>query len=171
MTHSNTGRSSILIADYILAKANDMNKLLTPMQVLKLTYISEGYSLAIDKERLFGDRIEAWKHGPVIPTLYHQLKKYGNEYVSRLLHCGTPISNDYTKDRLKDMKNTLGNKSLLLDVIVEKYGKLTGNQLSNLTHDGDTPWKKSYKRWKRGTEIPSNVIQKHYEELVIINRK
>ena len=62
----NADRSSILIADYILAKSDMMGKSLTPMQVLKLTYISEGYSLAIDGERLFGDRIEAWKYGPNI---------------------------------------------------------------------------------------------------------
>ena len=170
MVHDNNNRSSLLIADYILAKANDMDKALTPMQVLKLTYISEGYSLAIDKERLFGDRIEAWKYGPVIPVLYHQLKKYGNNHVSRLLYCGTPIDNNNIKDRLKAMKKTLRGKTDLLDVVLEKYDNLSGNQLSRLTHDGNTPWKKSYNRWRRGTEIQSNIIQKHYEELLSVNQ-
>lgn len=164
----NTNRSSILIADYILAKSDIP---LTPMQVLKLTYISEGYSLGIDNERLFHDRIEAWKHGPVIPTLYHRLKKYGNNTIGSLLHCGTRLNSDESKNRLKEMEKTLGDKSYLLDVVVEKYGKLTGNQLSNLTHDSNTPWKKSYSRWRRETEIESHVIKKHYEELVIANRQ
>lgn len=164
-------RSSILIADYILAKANDLNIRLTPMQVLKLVYISEGYSLAINNERLFDDRIEAWRYGPVIPNLYHSLKKYRYGYVSNLLYCGTSINDKHVKKRLEHMKETLNDKALLLDVIVENYGKLTGNQLSNLTHGNNTPWKKSYSRWKRGTEIPSGVIKEHYVELINVNRK
>ena len=169
MTQNNTNRSSILVADYILAKAGSMGMSLTPMQVLKLTYISEGYSLAIDDERLFGDRIEAWKYGPVIPVLYQRLKKYGNGVVTHLMHCDTPIGN--TKNRLKAMIETLGDKSKLLNAMLNAYGGLTGNQLSNLTHANDTPWKKSYSHWRRGTEIRSDVIKEHYKELVIVNRK
>ena len=30
-------------------------------------------------EGLFGNRIEAWRYGPVIPDLYHATKSYGRE--------------------------------------------------------------------------------------------
>lgn len=36
------------------------------MQVNKLSYLSYGFVLAIKNEKLFNDKVEAWRYGPVI---------------------------------------------------------------------------------------------------------
>jgi uncharacterized phage-associated protein len=34
--------------------------------------------LAINKEPLIDERVEAWNYGPVIPSLYHEFKNFGS---------------------------------------------------------------------------------------------
>ena len=46
---------------------------------MKRVYIAHGFSLAINKESLLDkrfDKVEAWKYGPVIPSVYHSFKQY-----------------------------------------------------------------------------------------------
>ncbi|MCD8455896.1 DUF4065 domain-containing protein [Xylella taiwanensis] len=46
------------------------------MQVLKLVYIAHGWHLGFRQEPLLNKRVEAWRHGPVIRSLYEKVKKY-----------------------------------------------------------------------------------------------
>ena len=41
------------------------------IQMHKLLYYAQAWSLAWDGAPLFEDRIEAWKNGPVVPSLRH----------------------------------------------------------------------------------------------------
>jgi len=63
--------SAINVARYLLelAKGDDESQPLTPMHIHKLLYLAQGWHLAVRGEPLFHDRIEAWRHGPVIPEV------------------------------------------------------------------------------------------------------
>src|SRR5690606_31455479 len=67
------------VADDILRVAKAQGRALTPLQLMKLTYIAHGYALGSGVGDLFNSRIEAWKYGPVIPDLYHATKSYGRD--------------------------------------------------------------------------------------------
>ncbi|MEJ7639529.1 MAG: type II toxin-antitoxin system antitoxin SocA domain-containing protein, partial [Singulisphaera sp.] len=43
----------------------------------KLLYYMQGLSLAFHDRPLFGEWIEAWSNGPVVPEIYHAYKRYG----------------------------------------------------------------------------------------------
>lgn len=45
---------------------------MTSMKLHKLLYYSQGWYLAWYGAPLFSERIEAWKHGPVVPEVYTQ---------------------------------------------------------------------------------------------------
>ena len=66
------------VANVLLSTARAQQKSLTPLQLMKLAYMSHGWMLAMTGKPLFNNRIEAWKYGPVIPDLYTQIKKYGS---------------------------------------------------------------------------------------------
>lgn len=54
------------IRDYINSKGT-----YGEMQEHKILYYIQGWSLALRDEPIFADRIEAWTHGPVVPSIRH----------------------------------------------------------------------------------------------------
>lgn len=142
----------LTIADEILKIAKRQGRSLTPMQLMKLVYIAHGWSLAVMHRDIFSDRIEAWKYGPVIPTLYQATKQFGrNEIPINLIdESSTSAVDDDTFSFLED--------------VVSKYGHLSGIQLSNLTHMPGTPWHQVYEPNVKNKEITDSLIRSHYVE-------
>ena len=141
--------SAQVIADDILKLAKRVDMPLTPMQLMKLVYISYGWFLAMQNTKLFDDRIEAWKYGPVIPNLYHATKHFGRSQIPYSLIADTPVSRP--------------DLEVFLNSIVEQYGHFSGIALSNLTHREGTPWKRVFEPNVLGIEIPDQYIREHYQ--------
>jgi len=143
----------LTVADTILKIAKAKGQMLTPMQLVKLTYIAHGWSLALRGKGLFGNRIEAWQYGPVIPDLYRATKFYRRSAI--------PLE---AIGDVEDIRITEQDHNFLL-AIFEKYGHLNGISLSYLTHQAGTPWDNVYYPGARGIEIPDSLIAQHYKEL------
>lgn len=141
------------VADAILKIAKKKNKTLTPMQLMKLTYIAHGWSLGLRDIDLFKNRIEAWQYGPVIPDLYHATKSYGRN----------PMPLDKVGD--PEAISVSDEDRQFLEEIYEKYGHFDGIALSYLTHQSGTPWSMVYKPGRYNIEIPDEIIQQHYREM------
>lgn len=128
---------------------------LTPLQLLKLVYISHGWSFPINNAPLLGDRIEAWQYGPVVPKLYHALKGFRSAPVTGHIPDGdSPLSEAEVK---------------LIDAVHDAYGRLSGGQLSALTHRPGTPWAIAWERG-RNSEITNQMIDEHYRKLAVERR-
>lgn len=153
--------SATLIADYILTQSD---KPLTMLHVIKLTYISHGWHLAVYSGKpLISDEIEAWRYGPVIPTLYRALRSYGKETIYKLLYCGTGLHTKYIDDRKKFMEKRICEQSQqLINRVLGEYGTLTAMELSALTHQKGTPWSDYYVEGQYFTPIPNKAIREHY---------
>jgi uncharacterized phage-associated protein len=95
-------------------------ELISPMKLQKLLYYAQGAFLAIDDIALFDDEICAWPHGPVIPSVYSQYKKYGAGGIEK---CETPVTKDID-----------AHTQAMLTGIYEKYGKYSASQLRNMSH-------------------------------------
>lgn len=150
------GHSSLLISDYIV---NRHGTHFTPFHLIKLVFISHGRTLAALDASLIHDRIEAWKHGPVIPVLYHELKVWGDTPVQKLHYCGTPPGNE---ERNKFFERVLSkNERVIIDDVVEEYGDWSFGDLRRLCHEQGSPWDVHYDR-KLGTEILDNTIRQYY---------
>jgi uncharacterized phage-associated protein len=142
------------VAEAILREAKRAGRSLTPMQLMKLTYIAHGWSLAVTGRDLFGDRIEAWKYGPVIPTLYQATKHFGRSAIP-IAMVGDPA------ERLLEEPDA----ALVADVY-QKYGHLSGIQLSDLTHRHGSPWQQVYRDGVFNIEIKDDIIRQHYTALL-----
>lgn len=75
---------STIVAKEMLKLATGENKTLTPMQLIKLVYLAHCWMLALYSRPLIEEPIEAWKYGPVIPVLYHDIKHYGSNPVKEV---------------------------------------------------------------------------------------
>ena len=141
-----------VISNLLVDFATERQNTLTPMQVLKLVYIAHGYSLGARGTPLIPNRIEAWKFGPVIPSLYYDIKHWRDKPVGKLVTTG-----------LEDLQ---GNDTELVEAIYNAYADYDGISLSNLTHQVGTPWHDAYQTGKSGIPIPDDLIQHHYREML-----
>lgn len=150
----------LAVANYFIQKSFDTGKELTPMKLVKLVYIAHGWHLALTDKPLINEAIQAWKYGPVINSLYHKFKPYGNEQIAK------------TEDEYKGLQlitpNVNETRKEFLDKIWEVYGNSNGIELSSLTHQPSTPWDIVWNRQggKDGKSviIPNDLIKLHYKE-------
>ncbi len=119
------------------------------MQILKLSYISHGWTLGICEMPLFRDDVEAWKYGPVVPEIYHKYKRYGY----------SPILKNVQRPRTIFEETPLK----IINRVTEVYGKYDGLYLSGLTHRPGSPWDITIKRHGEGATIENNVIMDYYK--------
>lgn len=149
MTHSALQVASKMIE--LGASKNPVQKY-TPMQLLKLVYISHGWMLALFNRPLFLEKVEAWKYGPVIPELYEKVKHYKASPVNEL-NLTTP--GDFDPQELG-----------VIDYVINAYGHIDGITLSQITHAPNTPWSMTYNQVYWGNEISDNLISNHYKLLL-----
>lgn len=116
------------IAEFFIQIANSReDDLMTNLKLNKLLYYAQGVFLARTGKPLFSNRIEAWKHGPVIPEVYQKYKVCGKNPIS-------PSEKDIDRSKFDDQE-----WETLLDVMRE-LGQYTGATLVTLTHQPGTPW-------------------------------
>jgi uncharacterized phage-associated protein len=143
-------KSSSTIANRFIELASRDGGQLTPMQLLKLVFLAHGWMLGLRGRPLIGDKIEAWKYGPVIPDLYTKLKKYRANPVT------TNIPGPFEK--------LDSDEAGIVYQVYKIYGRLSGPQLSNLTHVEGSPWQSVYRSESAATPIPDNLIGTYYEQ-------
>lgn len=145
--------TSQTVANKFIDLARNDGKQLDPMQILKLVYLAHGWTLGYTGEPLIEDKIEAWMYGPVVPALYEAVKGSRGAPIPDFLPAPVESPTAEQQDIIKRVYNT--------------YKELNGIQLSNLTHQPDTPWDKIYNKgagdW---AEIPNSVIQDFYKKRV-----
>lgn len=157
------------VANYFLDLAAANNTSLTPMKLQKLVFFAHGWHLGLYSEPLIVDPVQAWKFGPVVPTLYHEFKHVGAGAI-------TSRASDFDFDRGCLLNPTVDQDDSrtrdLLNQIWKVYGKLSGPALSNLTHLQGTPW---YVVWARSggalqTVIPDEEIQQYFAQQAAQNK-
>jgi uncharacterized phage-associated protein len=120
----------------------DVGDPITNLKLQKLLYYAQGWILALADRPLFDDRIEAWPHGPVVPPVYGEFKKWQ----------WNPIAENPGVPELL-APNIIAH----LDEIMQVYGVLTAFHLERLTHK-EEPWLEARKGL--APDAPCNEIIK-----------
>lgn len=151
------------VANFFLAKGEDESRPITPLKLLKLVYIAHGWNLALVNERLFDDEIEAWQHGPVIPSLYHEFKHYGKRPIEER---ASIFDLDSFETETPEIPRSDAQTLKILDYVWDAYKGFTGWTLRNKTHASGTPWDKVYEDGKMGIVIPDEIVKTHYADRI-----
>lgn len=144
--------SSHTIANQFIELARNAGESLTNMQLQKLVFLAQGYTLAVTDFPLYRDNTCAWQWGPVVPELYKALQKYGRNVVKEPLATEESITPNSTEMEI-------------IQAVWEGYGHMSGAQLSKLTHKPNTPWSQTWEEHPFSV-IPQQVITEHYKELL-----
>lgn len=135
---------AIDVAKYILT----IDKM-SPLKLQKLLYLSYERFLKLTGERLFKDSIYAWKHGPVIETVYEEFKEYGANAIPYEEDDNVIIvSSDLTVSPsfMKIFSSEHGKTAMeIILSVLDDYSSLTAWDLVDLTHQEGKPWKQVYK--------------------------
>ena len=85
------GKSSLLIAEYICRRAAIKERTFTSVKIIKLVCIAHGRYLALYEKPLIHDKIDAWKNGPVIPLLNHELRIFMDQPIDTFYYSGMSV--------------------------------------------------------------------------------
>ena len=144
---------SIFIAEHILWRRDRDNITTSPMQLLKLVYLSHGWMLGVYEKELIKDRIEAWQYGPVIPQLYHLYKVYGGD---NIVERGIDHSEDIGDEKYIGLVNR----------VLGFYKGYSAVRLSSITHENNSPWDLTVRRVGIGAVIDNDLIREYYTKYI-----
>jgi uncharacterized phage-associated protein len=157
------------IANYILWRAWKENIEITPMKLIKLIYIAYGWNLVINNDSpLFDEKILAWKYGPVIPSIYHEFKRFGNLPIPKG-HYATDF--DIERGEIESVPIVPEDDQDVLRVLNALWGSYknkSGIELSKITHQEGGAWDKAYKKGA-GENQPLNDFDIKRRSLEAIN--
>ncbi len=134
------------VANFFIEMTNaDEEGCMTNLKLNKLVYFAQAWSLAKLNKSLFEEDIQAWPHGPVIPSVYRAFSPCGRERIAET--AGEYDDNIYSDEE----------RDLLLDVL-EKYCSYSALGLRALTHKKGSAWFQSYSE-TRTNKIPKDIIK------------
>ncbi len=133
---------------------------MTPMKLQKMLFYTHGWHLAINGEPAITEPFEAWRYGPVVHSIYDDLKEFKGSPISRYISETDQFSGEEVKYIVNRDYTDLYNS---IDIAWEKYIGISAESLSTMTHAPASPW--DVTRKKNQEIIPNNLIQEYFVEL------
>ncbi len=126
------------IADTIIHLSRGRAIDITNLKLQKLLYYAQAWNLVFTGQPLFRDSIEAWVHGPVVPSVFRKFK----EYRWNTIDCPVfPLGDSGVIDHVNS--------------VLDAYGNLPATRLERLTHR-EEPWRLA--RGNRPVDEPSSAV-------------
>lgn len=151
-----------IIANYMLDVAAQRGIAMTNLKLQKLLFFAHALSLAERKMKLVSGNFEAWKYGPVHPTVYQAFKAAGPDEIDFRADSLNPVTRERRPlDELADS----ATRDICKRVILQ-FGHLSAGRLVDVTHAVGGPWHHVVSASKSGANIglriPDEVIVERY---------
>lgn len=148
---------ALQIANAFIKKANLENKELSNLKLQKLLFLANGIHLVSSEAKmpLVEEPILVWPYGPVVPSVYHSFKMYGNSNIT------TPS----IEEQLLMWKAPLTKEAeVSIDSAWNIGRNISAVQLSNWSHNPGSPWYRANQ--ERRESIPNEYITEFFNPLV-----
>lgn len=146
------GLSALQVCKYLLNIAYQNGDLITNLKMQKLLYYAQAWYMVNNKgRRLFSDEIQAWKYGPVVPTVYNALKKHNRSPIRLNVD-----NEDFTVISKKQ-------KKFMEEFAVEFFG-VSASELVAMTHT-EAPWKTAWAKGE-GSVIDTAEMYSFYKQML-----
>ncbi|VTU36172.1 Panacea domain-containing protein [Variovorax sp. PBL-E5] len=148
-----------IIANAFLRKAKEQNTGLSHMKLQKLVFYAHAWNLALHGEPLLSEKVEAWTYGPVVDSLYHELKAHGSNDIKSYLK----EEDRKTGALVAYVPNSSDTQTWkLIDQVWDRYSKYSASQLSAMTHTNGSPWHQA--RLEDDRKISNDAIREYYSK-------
>ena len=159
--------NALSVANYFIDLAQRDKATITQLGLMKRVYIAYGFCLAmLDKSILDErfDRVEAWRYGPVIPSVYHSFKQYKNSPITDktvIMEWDAQTEQaHYVTPKLEDE-----DAKKIVEFVWHRYRGFTDSEMVSLTHREGTPWALCYVP-NMNAVIPDSFTKLYYQKLV-----
>jgi len=140
-----------IVANEFLERGQGDLVSIQPMKLQKLLYLAHGWHLLFLNDPLIAQPIEAWKYGPVIPSIYRQFKDFKGDPITRF----ALVDPTFLKPGAV--------QSALIDSVWETYKDKSGIYLSMLTHEAGSAWDIARRESKwYSPVIPNELIREEF---------
>lgn len=120
---------------------------ITNLKLQKLLYFAQAAHLALYDQPIFKEEIQAWKFGPVVPTIYKKFSEYEN-----------------TTLPIKEGACTDTELHAFLEEIWKLFGKYSASELVHLSHS-HSPYRDTYIEGKKNIIIDPEKMRIFYKDL------
>jgi len=161
---------TLSVANYFIGKAHEAGESMTLLRLIKLVYIAHGWCLGLTGKPLIGEEVQAWKYGPIVPSVYHDFRSWGQGSIGQQ----KALLNGDGNYVIPTVKDAFAKQ--LLNKVWDEYRDFDGLQLSTLTHQEGTPWDvvnirhRGELRNDGAAVISPELIARYYMELAEQNR-
>jgi uncharacterized phage-associated protein len=152
------------IANYFLWLARQENiDDVTPMKLIKLVYFGYAWCYAVFDRKLFTEKVEAWRHGPVVPSIYHEFKRFGKLPIDSY---AIDVSLETGKTSYHMIERDDDYAVKILSAVWDFYKDKSGEELSRITHENGSPWCDAYEQGKNTPMDDSKIKERALEGIV-----
>jgi uncharacterized phage-associated protein len=174
MKEKNMPYDAIDISRYIINYCNDNDIYISNLKLQKLLYFIQAYFL-INKENpraCFGERIEAWDFGPVVPKVYYEFRRFN---LSNIISQHTYL--EYDEDNIWNVKRKKFDSSViskedkkLIEEVVDYFLEYSPPELCKIVLK-QKPWKDAYENINDNEITPQALIEYFGRESQVTNVK
>ena len=151
------------VANYFITRANEEDRPITQLKLIKLVYIAHGWNLALLGEPLFDEPVQAWRYGPVIPSVYHEFKHFGRRPIDQMAE---NLDLDTMAMENPQIPKSDAMTRKILNLVWNAYRKFSGEALIEKTHEQGSPWSQTFEPEVRYSIIEDELIHRHFEERI-----
>ncbi|MGN7291290.1 Panacea domain-containing protein [Rhizobium sp. SAFR-030] len=130
------------VVNWLLLNYSSSQFSLTNLKLNKLVYFLHGVSLAREEAPLIRNRLECWKNGPVVSSLYHRLKNFGDRDVTQLMSFQNYETGEF--EPVSSARAELRISPVLMKASQFFVAK-SSSWLVSETHRKDGPWFRKYR--------------------------
>ena len=123
----NVTYSALEISKYIINRCIDLGRPISNLQLQKILYFVQFYYVREEGKLLFLDKIESWRYGPAIPSVYYEYINYSSSDI---------------RDKQEEIEITESIKHII-DPVIDSKSVLSAWELTNDTKN-DPIWKIAY---------------------------
>ena len=149
------------VANFILDNAEKEVLPITPLKLLKLVYLCYGWVRAITDLRLFEEHFEAWDYGSIVPSLYHEFKRFGKNPITEKSYVYDFDERDPYIPRIVNNQRI----TFIMQKCWDVFKIYKASALANEIHETDGPWVTVYKKGKNNL-LNDEVIKVFFERKI-----
>lgn len=122
--------SALQVAEYIIDRCNQKHESISNLKLQKILYFVQAQYIVEFGTPCFGNIMQAWDHGPVVPDVYHEYRGYGNTNIP---------SNGSRRFRCEQ------DEQKTLDMTIDRALEYAASQLVEIARN-QSPWMEACKK-------------------------